>query len=49
MGTLEAAILKGLNASSSENELKLGNTPALRVLVHSFPYHHLDLRFSNNV
>jgi hypothetical protein len=49
MGTLEAAVLKGLNISSSENEVKLVNTPAIRVLVHSFSYHHLDLRLSNNV
>jgi len=35
MGTLEAAALKGLNLSSSENELKPGNSPAVRILVES--------------
>jgi hypothetical protein len=34
MGTLETAVLKELNIGCSENELKLGNTPAVRVLVH---------------
>ena len=49
MGTLEAAVLKGLNISSSENEVTLGITPAVRVLAHSFSYHYLYLRLSNNV
>jgi hypothetical protein len=49
MGTLEAAVLKGLNISSSENELRLGNSLAVRLLVHSSSYHHGDLHFSNNV
>jgi hypothetical protein len=49
MGTLEAAVLKGPNGSSLENEVKLGTTTAVRIIVHSFSYHHLDLRLSNNV
>jgi len=48
MGTLEAAVLKGLNVSSLENEVKLGNSTALRIIVHSFFYHHIDLRLSNS-